>query len=151
MRGGGSESRPLVVRTMPLMRVAALLLLTAGLAACGAPPAAPAPRYVRAWRTVGTWEGSGNALMGNVNSETGQFRITWDSRPAAAAPGAFTLIVRSAVSGRTLDVIADGPGDSRGTADFVDTPRVYDFQVDANGAQWTVTVEEAYAAPAATP
>jgi hypothetical protein len=136
---------------MPLMRAAALLLLTLAFPACGAPPTA-APQYVRAWRTVGTWEGSGNALMGNINSETGQFRITWNSHPeAAAGPGVFKLLVRSAVSGRTLDVITDGPGDSRGTADFADAPRVYDFQVDARGATWTVTVEEAYAAPAATP
>ena len=131
-----------------MRRAAAILLCTLAAAGCGGPPTAAAPQYVRAWRTVGTWEGRGNALMGNINSETGQFRITWQSRPeASAAPGAFKLLVRSAVSGRTLDVVTDGSGDSRGTTEFTDTPRVYDFQVDASGAQWTVTVEEAYAAP----
>lgn len=135
------------------MRAPALCLLLAllGSTAC-APPPPPPPRYVRAWRTVGHWQGTSNALMGNINSETGQFRITWDSRADdAASPGRFALIVRSAVSGRTLDTITDGAGDSRGTTEFTDTPRVYDFQVDAVGAQWTVTVEEAYAAPAPRP
>jgi hypothetical protein len=124
--------------------VAVLIVLLAG---CRGPTPDPPPQYVHAWRTVGTWQGSGNALMGNINSETGQFRITWDSRPAAAAPGTFRLIVRSAISGRTLDEIVAGAGGSRGTTEFTDTPRVYDFQVDASDVQWTVTVEEAYAAP----
>ena len=134
------------------MRALALLpVLAVAAAACGTAPS-PAPHYVRAYRTVGTWQGTSNALMGNVNSETGQFRITWESRAEApTAPGAFKLIVRSAVSGRTLDVITDGAADSRGTTDFADTPRVYDFEVAAAGAQWSVTVEEAYAAAAPKP
>ena len=53
-------------------RLPAVLLGVVCAGACGAPPATSTPAVVRAYRPVGTWQGRGNSLMGNVNSETGQ-------------------------------------------------------------------------------
>jgi hypothetical protein len=117
--------------------------------ACHTQPSAPVHTSV-VWRRVGAWQGTGTQTLGDVNSETGRFRITWearDERPAGA--GTFRLTVRSAISGRNLEVVVDHRGVGSGVATFADGPRIYDFIVDSSNVAWSFTVEESYDAPVA--
>jgi hypothetical protein len=100
-------------------------------------------RLITEARLVGSWEGTGDKTIGFV-SETGCFRINWKTRDEPAANGTFRLTVRSAISGRPIQVIADHRGNGSGTVDFKDDPRMYDFLVDSAGLSWSFTVQEIY-------
>lgn len=96
-------------------------------------------------RALGAWEGSGNRLVGSIISDSGRFRIRWETRnERASGAGAFRLSVRSATSGRIIQVVADHKGEGSGSTDFVDDPRVFDFAVESAGVDWRFTVEEVF-------
>lgn len=114
----------------------------AGLTGC-TPPPAKAPAIVAVTRQVGSWQGRGTATVGDVPSETGRFRITWEtSNESPAGAGTFKLTLRSAISGRTLGVVADHRGVGSGTADFDEGPRTYDFLVESANVDWKFAVSE---------
>lgn len=132
---------------LSLLRRASPLLAVALWAACGA-PAPPPSGPTTVVRPLGAWQGSGTRTMGDVNSTSGRFRIHWEAREdAPGVKGRFTLTVRSAVSGRPLEVVADHEGNGQGAVDFSDDPRVYDFLVESTGVQWSFRVEETYTQP----
>jgi hypothetical protein len=109
---------------------------------CGAKPSEPQP-IVSVTRPVGSWQGRGTATVGDVVSETGRFRITWQtSNESPAGTGRFKLTMRSAISGRTLGIVADHSGTGRGTADYDEGPRTYDFLVESANVDWSFRVEE---------
>jgi hypothetical protein len=113
-------------------------------AACTAPPPPPPPRPVVAAvaRKVGSWQGTGNTMVGFI-SDTGRFRIHWEARDEHPPErGAFRLTVRSGVSGRPLEVVVDHRGEGRGTTVFEDDPRIYDLAVESTDAHWSFAVEE---------
>ena len=115
------------------------MLLTTG---CGNPPAEPQP-IVAVTRVVGSWSGRGTRTVGDVPSETGRFRIFWQtSNETPAGAGTFKLTLRSAISGRTIGIVADTKGTGAGTADFDEGPRTYDFLVESANLDWTFRVEE---------
>jgi hypothetical protein len=131
------------------MRLVPLLVLASALA-CGPAresareTATPAVQPVT--RQLGSWSGTGNSTLGFV-SESGSFRITWNTRNRDdARPGSFQLTLRSGISGRPLKVIADEHGGGGGRAEFGDDPRMYEFLVESGGIDWTVSVEETFAA-----
>lgn len=83
--------------------------------------------------------------LGDVMSDSGRFRITWTTRNEdPPGSGTFRLTVRSAVSGRPLEVVADHRGEGGGTVDFEDGPRIYDFIVDSTNVDWSFVVEEVF-------
>jgi len=156
----------------PLMTGAvALLPLTLLAPACKSSSGPPSRELVAVARQVGSWEGTGNRTIGFV-SETGCFRINWKTRnqhPASRGAergsrtgattaralrggvvagvvesGTFRLTVRSAISGRPIQVIADHRGPGSGSVDFNDDPRLYDFLVDSTNVHWAFTVEELF-------
>ena len=115
----------------------------AGLIAIGCSvPTEPQP-IVAVTRTVGTWAGRGTRTVGDVPSETGRIRIHWqtanESPPGA---GIFKLTLRSAISGRTIAIVADHKGTGAGTADYDEGPRTYDFLVESANVDWSFRVEE---------
>ena len=121
-----------------------VLLTLSWSAACGGPSPPPRPR-VSAARQAGSWQGSGSRTVGDVASESGHLRIRWQTaRESPAGAGTFRLTVRSAVSGRPLQVVVDRRGEGAGTIDFQDTPRAYDFLVESDHVEWSFTVEEVY-------
>ena len=123
-------------------RRAALAGLTVFLAGCGDGPSGPQP-IVAVTRTVGSWQGRGTRTVGDVPSETGRIRIHWQtSNESPAGAGTFKLTLRSAISGRTIGVVADMTGTSAGTANFDEGPRTYDFLVESANVDWTFRVEE---------
>jgi outer membrane biogenesis lipoprotein LolB len=132
------------------MRNAALLLLAVLSAACrpatdGGPVASQRTEAPAAVRQLGAWTGKGSTTLGFV-SESGSFRITWNTRNQdSARPGVFQLTLRSGISGRPMQVIADHQGAGAGSVEFGDDPRLYEFLVESNRIDWSISVEETFA------
>lgn len=121
---------------------AAALLLTS----CR-PTTGSARRVVTASRPVGSWQGTGSKSVGDINSDTGRFHITWETRQEQpAGQGTFKLTLRSAVSGRPLQVLVDRRGAGRGEVDFADAGRIYDFLIESQNIEWSFSVVELYEA-----
>ena len=109
---------------------------------CRSQPSEPQP-IVAVTRVVGSWSGRGTRTVGDVPSETGRFRILWQtSNESAPGAGRFKLTLRSAISGRTIGIVADTTGMGSGTAHFDEGPRTYDFLVESANVDWTFRVEE---------
>jgi hypothetical protein len=97
-------------------------------------------------RELGSWSGKGSTTLGFV-SESGSFRITWKAQNQDnARPGAFQLTLRSGISGRPMKIIADHQGSGGGSVEFGDDPRMYEFLVESRGIDWSVAVQETFAA-----
>jgi hypothetical protein len=130
------------------MRFGPLAVLTAAIA-CGTAPDAvrdTARPAVPESRELGSWTGTGNKTLGFV-SESGSFRITWKTRNRDdGRPGAFQLTLRSGISGRPMKVIADHQGAGGGDVEFGDDPRLYEFLVESSGIDWSISVQETFAA-----
>ena len=109
---------------------------------CRSQPPQPQP-IVAVTRVVGSWSGHGTRTVGDVPSETGRFRIVWQtSNESSPGAGTFKLTLRSAISGRTIGVVVDTSGVGSGTALFDEGPRTYDFLVESDNVDWTFRVEE---------
>ena len=94
-------------------------------------------------RPVGSWQGRGTATVGDIPSETGRFRITWEtSNESPAGAGTFKLTLRSSISGRTIGIVADHKGVGAGAAEYDEGPRTYDFLVESANVDWKFRVEE---------
>ena len=101
------------------------------------------PSLVSVTRQVGSWHGRGTMTVGDVNSDTGRLRITWQTtNEAPAGSGHFKLTLRSGVSGRTIAVVADHRGVGTGTVETDEGPRTYDFLVESANVDWSFRVEE---------
>jgi hypothetical protein len=109
---------------------------------CGSEPADPRS-IVAVTRTVGSWQGRGTTTVGDVPSETGRLRIHWQTaNESSPGAGTFKLTLRSAISGRTIGIVADHKGTGGGTADFDEGHRTYDFLVESANVDWSFRVEE---------
>lgn len=109
---------------------------------CTQQPSEPQP-IVAVTRPVGSWQGRGTATVGDIPSETGRFRIVWEtSNESAPGAGTFKLTMRSAISGRTLGIAADHRGVGTGTVEYDEGPRTYDFLVESANVDWKFRVEE---------
>ena len=123
-------------------RRAAVLALALCLASCSPAPTKPQD-IVAVTREVGAWQGHGTATVGDIPSETGRFRIVWEtSNESPAGTGTFKLTLRSAISGRTLQIVTEHKGVGTGTADYDEGPRTYDFLVESANVDWSFQVEE---------
>ena len=97
-------------------------------------------------RELGSWKGTGSTTLGFV-SESGSFRIGWKAQNQNnARPGTFQLTLRSGISGRPMKVIADHMGAGGGSVEFGDDPRMYEFLVESSGVDWSIVVQETFAA-----
>jgi hypothetical protein len=115
------------------------LLVAAG---CDQKPSEPQP-ILTVTRVVGSWSGHGTRTVGDVPSETGRFRIYWQTtNESPPGSGTFKLTLRSAISGRTIGVVADQKGTGSGTAIYDEGPRTYDFLVESDNVDWSFRVEE---------
>ena len=102
-----------------------------------------APREVIAELIAFYNDSATTRTVGDVPSETGRFRITWEtSNESPAGAGAFKLTLRSAISGRTIGIVADHKGTGTGTAEYDEGPRTYDFLVESANVDWKFRVEE---------
>jgi hypothetical protein len=108
---------------------------------CKPKPSEP-QQIVSVTRPVGSWKGRGTVTVGDIPSETGRFRIVWETSNETGGPGRFKLTLRSAISGRTLGIVADHVGTGTGTAEYDEGPRTYDFLVESANVDWSFRVEE---------
>ena len=119
-----------------------MLVCVAAAFSCTAKPAEP-EQLVAVTRQVGAWSGRGSTTVGDVNSDTGRLRITWQTvNESAPGAGTFKLTLRSGVSGRTIAVVADHKGVGSGTVATDEGPRTYDFLVESANVDWSFRVEE---------
>ena len=98
------------------------------------------------WERLGAWSGAKSLQTESFTSDTGAFRIAWETR-AGKDPGvgAFLLTLHSAISGRPLQVVVDHRGPGAATAYVNDDPRIFFAVVDASNIEWSFTVDEAVA------
>ena len=123
-------------------RGSAAVVLALCLSACSPAPTKPRD-IVAVTRQVGAWQGRDSATVGDIPSETGRFRIHWETtNESPAGAGTFKLIMRSAISGRTLQLVVDHKGLGAGTADYDEGPRTYDFLVESANLDWKFRVDE---------
>jgi hypothetical protein len=134
------------VRAAPVTILVTSLVLTTG---CGPPTPAPPTGHVAVTRPLGTFSGRGDRTIGVV-SESGWLRVTWATHNEdGAGNGRFRLALHSGVSGRPIEVITDERGLGRGTREVTDDPRPYNLMVESANLDWSFSVEEIVAAPAA--
>jgi hypothetical protein len=119
-----------------------VLALALSLASCSPAPSKPQD-IVAVTRQVGAWQGRGTQTVGDIPSETGRFHIVWEtSNESPAGSGTFKLTMRSAISGRPLQLVVDHKGVGTGTADYDEGPRTYDFLVESANLDWKFRVDE---------
>lgn len=107
----------------------------------------PDRKIVTVVRPAGAWQGTGTRSLGDINSDSGRFRIAWKAdHEDPKGQGTFRLTVRSAVSGRFLETVVDHHGEGGGVVSFEDLPRVYEFLVESDHVQWWFSVDEIYEA-----
>ena len=118
---------------------------------CAAPPARAEQVDVTAWRALGSWTGTGSRQTESFDVASGALRLRWEAKATGAGAGHFRVWLHSAISGRPLQLVVDSPGAGSGTAHAADDPRVSYLMIDAEGVDWTATLDEAVArsAPAA--
>ena len=114
--------------------------------ACRSQTRASAPadaKDIVGWRRLGSWSGRGNLQTETFTSETGAFRVTWETRNAAD-PGAGTLKVtfRSGDSGNPIIEAVDATGDDHDIEYVGDRPRWYYLTMESAGVDWSVIVDE---------
>ncbi len=110
------------------------------------PPPAAEPKGVVIWKTVGSWSGRGSRQTETFTSDTGGFRVRWETKNAAQ-PGAGHLhvIFRSGDSGREIIDAVDEPhvgSDSDVAEVSAERPRWYYLTIDSAEVDWTVAVDE---------
>ena len=132
---------------MPFVFVVCSVFVLAG---CETRPARAeaAPAVTTTWRSLGTWAGRGSRQTESFDVTTGAMRLRWETR-AGGAPGHFRVSLHSSISGRPLQVVVDQTGTGSNTAYVEDEPRVSYLVIESENLDWTATLEEAVAIPAA--
>ena len=122
----------------------ALALALLALSACQShPPPAAAANETVVWRQVGSWSGRGNVQTESFMSDTGGFRVRWETKNETT-PGAGTLkvIFRSGDSGRPIIEAVDARGVGRDVEEVADNVRWYFLTIESANVDWTVAVDE---------
>jgi hypothetical protein len=114
------------------------------LVGCGSGFTAVQKPTIVEWRRVGSWSGHGTVQTENFTSDTGGFRVHWETRnETTPGAGRLKVVFRSGDSGRDIIDAVDTTGVGRGTADVSgERPRWYYLGIDSANLEWTVTVEE---------
>jgi hypothetical protein len=118
----------------------AVSLLVVG---CGSTPAPQPPTRIVAWKRLGSWSGHANMQTETFLSDTGSFRVHWETKnESPAGTGRLKVAFRSGDSGRVIIEAVDCHGVGHDTAYVGDQVRWYYLSIDAQNIEWSVTVEE---------
>jgi hypothetical protein len=103
----------------------------------------PDARNVVVWREVGAWSGRGNLQTPNFTSDTGGFRVRWETKNETV-PGAGTLkvVFRSGDSGRPIMEAVDARGAGKDEVEVADNVRWYYLTIESANVDWSVAVDE---------
>ena len=127
----------------PWCRSVLLCAIALSVSGCERGSATPATTAATAWKRVGSWSGRGNAQTESFTSDTGGFRVTWETKnEAPRGTGRLKVVFHSGDSGREIMDAVDVRGPGRGTAEVGDRPRWYYLTVQSANIDWIVTVEE---------
>jgi hypothetical protein len=131
--------------TIPTRRmIAAAALLT--LVGCRADAPRPQPRTepVVVWKPIGSWAGRGDKQTETFTSDTGGFRVHWEtSNEAKAGGGRLRVVFRSGDSGREIIEAIDARGAGGGTEEVAaERPRWYYVTIESANVDWKVSIDE---------
>jgi hypothetical protein len=119
----------------------ALVLLTGGCRA-DTPPRPPEPVVV--WKPIGSWTGRGDKQTETFTSDTGGFRVHWQTtNETPAGGGRLRVTFRSGDSGREIIEAIDARGAGGGTEEVAaDRPRWFYVTIESANVDWTVSIDE---------
>ena len=143
--GALRRSRPgftlkLTARAAGLLVVGALTLAAT---ACDRGAATTANPATPGWKHIGSWSGRGNMQTESFTSDTGGFRVLWQTEnETAPGTGRLRVVFHSGDSGREIMDAVDVRGNGSGTAEVGDRPRWCFLTIKSAGVDWKVTVEE---------
>jgi hypothetical protein len=127
---------------MKVVRAIAGLCVLAAAGACRS-DRPPGDREVTIWKQVGTWTGRGNAQTETFTSDTGGFRVRWEtSHETAPGAGALKVVFRSGDSGRPIIEAVDARGVGHDVAEVADNVRWYYLTIESANVDWAVSVDE---------
>jgi hypothetical protein len=119
--------------------LAALLCLSA----CRSEAPRPEPQALVAWKPLGSWSGRGDKQTETFTSDTGGFRVHWETTNAAAAGGRLRVVFRSGDSGREIIEAIDARGAGSGLEEVAaDRPRWFYLTIESADVDWKVSVDE---------
>lgn len=124
---------------------AVALIATFAIAGCrsGKSPASSQADEVVIWRQVGSWSGRGNAQTESFTSDTGGFRVRWETaNESAPGAGRLKVVFRSGDSGRPIIDAVDARGVGHAIEEVADNVRWYFLTIESSGVDWTVSVDE---------
>ena len=112
--------------------------------ACGSGAPAVEKSATAGWKRVGSWSGRGDRQTESFTSDTGGFRVHWETRnEAPPGSGRLKVVFRSGDSGREIIDAVNARGVGAGIEDVAgDRPRWYFLTIESANVDWTVTVEE---------
>ena len=123
--------------------VIALLVL---LGACRSESPRPQPTRepVVAWKPIGSWSGRGDKQTETFTSDTGGFRVHWETtNEAPAGSGRLRVVFRSGDSGREIIEAIDARGAGSGTEEVAaERPRWYYVTIESANVDWDVSIDE---------
>jgi len=92
---------------------------------------------------VGAWSGRGNAQTESFTSDTGGFRVRWETRnESAPGAGRLKVVFRSGDSGRPIMEAVDARGVGHDEEEVADNVRWYFLTIESANVDWTVHVDE---------
>ena len=115
------------------------------LGACRSDAPLPAPpQAVVVWKPIGSWSGRGDKQTETFTSETGGFRVHWEtSKDQPAGSGRLRVVFRSGDSGREIIEAIDARGAGNGVEEVAaDRPRWYYLTIESADVDWKVSVDE---------
>jgi hypothetical protein len=126
---------------MKLVRVLAAAAAVLAPACRSEPP--PPAREVVIWRQVGAWSGHGNAQTESFTSDTGGFRVRWETKnETTPGAGRLKVVFRSGDSGRPIIDAVDVVGAGDGVEEVADNVRWYFLTIESKDVDWSVSVDE---------
>ena len=107
-----------------------------------APP--PPPQSTVVWKAVGSWSGRGDKQTETFTSDTGGFRVHWETaNESPAGSGRLRVVFRSGDSGREIIEAIDAHGTGSGVEEVAaDRPRWFYITIESAGVDWKVSVDE---------
>ncbi len=102
------------------------------------------PQPVVVWKPIGSWSGRGDKQTETFTSDTGGFRVHWETaKEAPAGAGRLRVVFRSGDSGREIIEAIDARGAGSGTEDVgAERPRWYYLTIESANVDWIVSVDE---------
>jgi hypothetical protein len=104
---------------------------------------APSRSEIVIWKPVGSWSGRGNLQTETFTSDTGGFRVRWETRnETRPGAGRLKVVFRSGDSGRPIIDAVDVRGVGSDVEEVADNVRWYYLTIEAADVDWTVAVDE---------